>query len=131
MDAGRPHRPDLFFLDFEYFGRDDPVKLMADFIWHPGMELNTSHKIAWLKGTFKIFKKDPNIYSRFRAAWPLYGLRWSLIVLNEFLKDGWQKRLYANKNLKNHHEQKLSSQIIKAQSICEQIQAENLNCPYV
>ena len=24
----------LCFLDFEYFGRDDPVKLMADFIWH-------------------------------------------------------------------------------------------------
>ena len=35
---------DLVFLDFEYFGRDDPVKLMADFIWHPGMKLSNLQK---------------------------------------------------------------------------------------
>ena len=121
----------LCFLDFEYFGRDDPVKLMADFIWHPGMELNTSHKIAWLKGTFKIFKKDPNIYSRFRAAWPLYGLRWSLILLNEFLKSGWQKRVYANTNLKYQYENKLKDQLNKAKTICQQIQEVNMECPYI
>ena len=121
----------LCFLDFEYFGRDDPVKLMADFIWHPGMELNTSHKIAWLKGTFKIFKKDPNIYSRFRAAWPLYGLRWSLILLNEFLKSGWQKRVYANTNLKYQYENKLKDQLNKAKLICEQVQETNMECPYM
>ena len=121
----------LCFLDFEYFGRDDPVKLMADFIWHPGMDLNTSHKIRWLKGTCKIFEKDLKIYSRFHAAWPLYGLRWSLILLNEFLEDGWYKRAYANDNLRHRHKNKLANQLIKAKDICEQIQVVNLKCPYV
>ena len=122
---------ELKFLDFEYFGRDDPVKLMADFIWHPGMKLNDSQKRHWLEEAFNIFDSDPEIKTRFNAAWPLYGLRWSLIVLNEYLKDGWQKRLYANKNLKHHYEQTLVSQINKAKSICIKIQSENLKCPYV
>jgi len=122
----------LCFLDFEYFGRDDPVKLMADFIWHPGMRsLSDYQKTIWLKGAFKIFRKDPNIHVRFHTAWPLYGLRWSLILLNEFLKDGWQKRVYANTNLKNQYENKLEDQLNKAKTICEQIQIANMECPYV
>jgi len=121
----------LYFLDFEYFGRDDPVKLMSDFIWHPGMSLSNSQKNIWLKGVFEIFKKDPNIHVRFHAAWPLYGLRWSLILLNEFLKDGWQKRVYANIDLENQQESKLKEQLNKAKEICVQIQLENMECPYV
>jgi hypothetical protein len=121
----------LYFLDFEYFGRDDPVKLMSDFVWHPGMNLSNSQKKIWLKGAFEIFKKDPNIHERFHAAWPLYGLRWSLILLNEFLESGWQKRVYANINLKNQQESKLESQLNKAKNICGQIQLESMECPYV
>ncbi|MDP6621424.1 MAG: aminoglycoside phosphotransferase family protein, partial [Alphaproteobacteria bacterium] len=34
----------LAFLDFEYFGWDDPVKMVADFLWHPGMELGPGLK---------------------------------------------------------------------------------------
>jgi len=121
----------LYFLDFEYFGRDDPVKLMADFIWHPGMNLGFSHKIKWLEGTFKIFEKDPDIYSRFFAAWPLYGLRWSLILLNEFREDGWRKRVYANTDIERHYENKLEQQLIKTRAICSQIQVAKMKCPYV
>ena len=104
---------------------------MADFIWHPGMDLDSSHKMNWLKGTFRIFEKDLEIYPRFYAAWPLYGLRWSLILLNEFLEDGWHKRAYANTNLRHWHENKLENQLIKAKTICEQIQAVDMECPYV
>ena len=121
----------LYFLDFEYFGRDDPVKLMADFVWHPGMNLNDSQKNTWLKGTSTIFKKDPKLNDRFYAAWPLYGLRWSLILLNEFLKDGWQKRVYANSDLQNQQRNKLEDQLNKAKAICRQIQVVSMECPYV
>ena len=121
----------LYFLDFEYFGRDDPVKLMADFVWHPGMNLSNSQKTIWVNGVFEIFTKDLNIHTRFHAAWPVYGLRWSLILLNEFLKDGWQKRVYANIDLKDQQESKLENQLNKAKDICRQIQLENMECPYV
>ena len=121
----------LFFLDFEYFGRDDSVKLMADFVWHPGMNLSNSQKSIWLKGAFEIFKKDLNIHVRFHAAWPIFGLRWALILLNEFLEGGWQKRVYANIDLKNQKESKLKNQLNKAKDICRKIQLENMECPYV
>ena len=122
---------DLIFLDFEYFGRADPVKLIADFIWHPGMKLNNSQKIDWVRGAFGIFKNVPELVTRFKLAWPLYGLRWSLIVLNEFLDDGWHKRAYANENLRYQHKQKLESQLSKAKDICKKIQATNMKCPYI
>ena len=34
----------IIFFDFEYFGKDDPVKLAADFLLHPGMTLNLQQK---------------------------------------------------------------------------------------
>ena len=48
----------LYFIDFDYFGWDDPVKLVADFYWHPGMNLNSSLKKLWLNKATKIFKED-------------------------------------------------------------------------
>ena len=41
-------RPDgaLAFLDFEYFGWDDPVKLTADIVLHPGRPLEQSFSLA-------------------------------------------------------------------------------------
>lgn len=122
---------DLVFLDFEYFGRDDPVKLIADFVWHPGMKLKDSQKIDWVSGAFGIFKNDPELTKRFLSAWPLYGLRWSLILLNEFLEDGWHKRAYANDNLRHLHKKKLASQLIKAKDICKKVQVTNMKCPYI
>jgi len=61
----------------------------------------------------------------------IHGLRWSLILLNEFLKDGWQKRVYANSDLQNQQRNKLEDQLNKAKAICRQIQVVSMECPYV
>ena len=95
------------------------------------LKINNSQKIDWFKGAIRIFDADRKLNSRFRAAWPLYGLRWSLILLNEFLKSGWQKRVYANTNLKYQYENKLKDQLNKAKLICEQVQETNMECPYM
>ena len=75
--------------------------------------------------------KIQSFAKRFTSAWPLYGLRWSLIVLNEFLEDGWHKRAYANDNLNHLHQQKLENQLNKAKNICKKIQKTNMKCPYI
>jgi len=75
----------LIFLDFDYFGRDDPVKLTADFIWHPAMNLSAELKEKWQEAMLVLFSHDNQFGSRLKAAMPLYGLRWAMIVLNEFL----------------------------------------------
>ena len=103
---------------------------MADFIWHPGMKLSHLQKRDWVNGIFGIFDNS-GLAKRFTSAWPLYGLRWSLIVLNEFLEAGWYKRVYANDNLNHLHQHKLENQLNKAKNICKKIQKTNMKCPYI
>lgn len=121
----------LCFLDLEYFGWDDPVKLIADFIWHPAMSLSEDHKKRWLDHSFKIFNDTEEIQQRFYAAWPLYGLRWTMILLNELRKDGWQKKIHVDEKMGQHREQKQSKQIDKANAVCAFIKSHKMECPYV
>ena len=79
----------LILLDFEYFGWDDPAKLATEFILHPGMSLSTQNKAQLLRGFCKIYDGDPTFLDRVRLLYPLYSLRWCLIVLNDFLPDRW------------------------------------------
>ena len=121
----------LWFVDLEYFGRDDPVKLIADFLWHPAMKLELACKKRWLQGMFEIFDEDSDLLQRFRAAWPIYGLRWALIMLNEFRPDGWQKRVYAAQMLQKSRKQIQYQQLQKSAGVCRLIRDEKLECPYV
>jgi len=121
----------LCFVDLEYFGRDDPVKLAADFVWHPAMNLKPAETKRWLEGMFEIFDQDLDLQQRFRAAWPMYGLRWVLILLNEFREDGWQKRVHANEELRQNRKEIQKLQIEKAADLCNRIRHEKMECPYV
>jgi len=85
----------LVFLDFEYFGWDDPVKLVADFLHHPGMTLDAAMRRRFLTGARAAFADDANFGLRLALMYPLYGLRWIGILLNEFLPERWARRAYA------------------------------------
>lgn len=87
---------DLVCLDFEYFGWDDPVKLVADTLLHPGAQLTVHEQREFLQGAKAIYAaSDPRFSERLCMQFPMYALRWSLIVLNEFLPQMWQRRLHA------------------------------------
>jgi Phosphotransferase enzyme family len=79
----------LGFLDFEYFGWDDPVKLVSDTLWHPATNLRRNETLARLfrDGAGEIYGGDPAYRLRLDAQLPLYGIRWICIVLNEFLPE--------------------------------------------
>jgi Ser/Thr protein kinase RdoA (MazF antagonist) len=85
----------LRFVDFEYFGWDDPVKLAADFVLHPGMALPDGMKARFLAGCRTLFARDAGLEDRLDLLYPLYGLRWCLILLNEFLPERWARRAFA------------------------------------
>ena len=84
----------LVFVDFEYFGWDDPAKMVADFLWHPGMDLPTELRARFYDATRSIIAGhgDSRFEHRVRALYPLFGLCWCLILLNEFLPEGWARR---------------------------------------
>jgi hypothetical protein len=87
----------LGFIDFEYFGWDDPVKLSADFLWHPGMQLGASERVQFAEGVMELYGDDPDFSARLSVCFPLYGIRWSLIILNEFLPLLWERRTFSGK----------------------------------
>ena len=86
----------VYFIDFEYFGWDDPVRLAADFLLHPGMTLDEKNQNRFRRGMVDIFQADDEEFEqRLLQLSPLYGIRWALILLNEFLPDRWQARVFA------------------------------------
>jgi hypothetical protein len=82
----------LAFVDFEYFGWDDPVKLTADILLHPGRTLLPPQRKRFREAATRLYGGDPAFARRLSAYLPLFGLRWVLILLNEFIPERWQRR---------------------------------------
>lgn len=87
-------RPDgsLAFVDFEYFGWDDPAKMTADLMLHPGRVLSASQRRKLRRLTERLYGEDRLFGARLTAYFHLFGLRWVLILLNEFIPERWQRR---------------------------------------
>jgi hypothetical protein len=85
----------LTFIDFEYFGWDDPAKLVADILLHPGTPIDDEARRLLREGALAIYGDDAGFAARLDALLPLFGLRWALIMLNEFRPERWRRRLLA------------------------------------
>lgn len=110
----------LSFFDFEYFGWDDPVKLVSDFSFHPGMNLTAEDITFWIKGAEEIYGDD--IRERLAVSRPLYGLIWCLILLNDFRPEIWQRRIMADKSKVFSRTETLARQLQKARALLSDIQ---------
>jgi hypothetical protein len=88
---------DLSFIDFEYAGWDDPVKLICDFGCQPEIPVN---KELWLQFLNKLSEKleIPSISQRAKVLLPVYRIKWCCIMLNEFRSVGFTRRLHAGNN---------------------------------
>lgn len=83
----------LVFVDFEYFGWDDPAKMVVDFILHPATSLSVDQKRYFLEnmvGTFGELLRD-----RIRIVYPLHGVAWCTRLLNEFVPEHASRREFA------------------------------------
>ena len=82
----------LWLVDFEYFGWDDPVRLVVDLALHPAMALDSAQRVEATARLGAPFLRDPAFALRLEALSPLIAVRWALIVLNEFLPNVWRRR---------------------------------------
>jgi hypothetical protein len=105
---------ELIFHDFEYLGWDNPVKFISDFSHHAAMNLSSQLEKLWFFGVSEIYGED--LIDRLRASWPLYGLNWCLIILNEFKDDAWTRRCTADERKLNQREFQLSTQLTKSKN---------------
>ena len=85
----------LFFLDFEYFGWDDPLTSIANFVMHPGMRLSENQKDQYRHALLQHFCRHEEA-ERLPALMPLYALRWCAIILGELLPERWHHRMASN-----------------------------------
>ena len=97
--AGNQNKGELFFLDFEYSGWDDPAKLLADFFHHEGQNVAWEHKWYLLEQFATHRKQDPGFLRRWETIIDLIGLEWVLIVLNVADPNEMKRKRFANPTL--------------------------------
>ena len=112
---------DIVFLDFEYFGWDDPVRLVADFVLHPGMALDQASCATFAEMVLPVFSSDEDFRGRLNFLYPLVGLRWCMILLNEFLPERWSGRAFAGAT---DREAAKKRQLSKASSLMARLKDE-------
>ncbi len=75
----------LCFIDFEYYGWDDPAKLIADFYLQPAVPVPDICREAFFNEIIRYYAKDTNLAKRLPLVYLLLAIKWSLIMLNDFL----------------------------------------------
>jgi len=111
----------LAFVDFEYFGWDDPAKLVSDVLWHPGHTLAPHEALEFRARAADIYSADPDFEVRLATLFPFFGLRWALIVLNEFLSSDRERREFAGKS--GDRLEIEERQLAKARDLVERVRA--------
>jgi hypothetical protein len=93
-NALRDKKGRMHFLDFEYFGQDDPAKLACDFCHHAGFSLKPSLKKLFVERLGSFLGDD--FLVRVGLVMDLIGLEWLLIVLNVLTPETRARRLFAD-----------------------------------
>ena len=110
----------LAFVDFEYFGWDDPAKTIVDFLLHPGMTLDDRLKRRFATCVQAAFADVPALAARTRIVYPLFGLKWVLILLNDFLPERFVPAA----------RERRATQLGKAQTLLGRLAGEYANTPF-
>ncbi|MBI5520266.1 MAG: hypothetical protein HY916_09415 [Desulfovibrio sp.] len=114
----------LSFVDFEYFGWDDPAKTLCDFLLHPAMGLPEELRRRFSDGFLARFAGpggDPGLPKRVTAVYPLYAIKWCFILLNEFLRGAEARRVFAaNADCGDDARTRRQAQLDKARAMLNQ-----------
>ena len=91
IDEGR-----LSFLDFEYAGRDDPAKLISDFLCQPEISVPAKYHARFISGISDALALSSDARARCTIFLNVYRVKWACIMMNEFLAVGAARRAYAS-----------------------------------
>lgn len=97
------------FLDFEYFGRDDPVRQILDFMHHDqSFEIRRELKSLFLQ-EYKLKRNTPESFDeRAKILEPLIAMTWVLIYLNVLSPEYINHVKFNNFDIKNLLEKRLN-----------------------
>jgi len=118
----------LVFVDLEYFGWDDPAKLVSDFLLHPAMNLPEAQKKRFTIRLCETLRGRDLLAKRLPVAYALFALKWCTILLNEFVPEHMARRRFAGDN--RAEDGVLSGQLAKARAMCDRVANTYKDFPY-
>lgn len=86
---------ELYFLDFEYAGWDDPAKLVCDFFLQPQVPVPNTYLNAFVGVVSDYSREDATLVQRIKVLLDVYRIKWCCILLNEFLPAGEARRQFS------------------------------------
>ena len=98
---------DLYFLDFEYAGWDDPAKLICDFTCQPELPVSKTQANQFMEEIVGFFPNPETTRYRVQMLLPVHRIKWCCILLNEFNVEDRKRRLHAGFSEKGLLEQQL------------------------
>jgi hypothetical protein len=112
----------LTFLDFEYAGRDDPAKLVSDFFCQPEVPVPLSLHGHFIDRLTQGLGLDAAGVARCRLLLDAYQIKWTCIILNDFLPLGATRRAFADSGA---WAQRCAAQLAKAEAKLGLVRADN------
>jgi hypothetical protein len=86
------------FLDFEYAGWDQPAQVLANACLQPEIPLPPDFRKPFIVQMLRRMEAAPALLFHLRLLYPMLSLKWSLIMLNEFLPVAGLRRSYSGAN---------------------------------
>jgi hypothetical protein len=86
----------LTFLDFEYAGLDDPAKLVSDFFCQPEVPVPLAYHAHFLDRMARGLALDVAAIARCRLLLNVYRVKWTCIILNDFVLLDSARRAFAS-----------------------------------
>lgn len=110
----------LTFLDFEYSGCDDPAKLACDFFCQVAVPVPLSLHSRFIDRLAKGLSLDAATVARCRLLLDAYRIKWTCIVLNDFVPLDSARRAFASEG---DRAIRCADQLAKAGAILAEIEA--------
>jgi len=106
-------RDRLSFLDFEYAGRDDPAKLISDFLCQPEIPIPAELYARFTSRMSEALALSAEARARCEILLDVYRVKWTCIMMNEFLAVDAARRAYSSAEERSAQ---CASQLTKAQA---------------
>ncbi|MBV9565684.1 MAG: aminoglycoside phosphotransferase family protein [Bradyrhizobium sp.] len=103
----------LTFLDFEYAGSDDPAKLVSDFFCQPEVPVPLIHHAHFIERITDGLGLDQAAATRCALLLDAYRIKWTCILLNEYLALGAARRAFADAGIRP---ERCAAQLAKAEA---------------
>jgi len=119
----------IIFVDFEYFGWDDPAKMICDFLIHPAMSLSVDIKKYFFNSILRKINNNSRLEKRVVTVYPLFALKWCMIFLNEFVPELLLRRKFSG-NYSDNLVNIQTNQLNKSIKLLKKVMNQYENFPY-